>query len=100
MFGEGQIDGSESIAGFVFRVLHVHVLVGVPVLCSRKAEAVRVAVVLVAVQLREQEVHTAVEQRQIGRVAEALERRPMAPQRQSTHHDRERCNLPQARRPH
>ncbi len=62
----------DRIAAFVGGVIDVHVFVSMSVLLSRKAEAVRVSVVLVAVKLREEQVNTGVNQAQVGDVAQAL----------------------------
>ena len=49
---------------------------------------------LVAVELREQQIHPGVDQGQVCSKAETLERRPVLPERQQAHHHRQRRNLP------
>ena len=50
--------------------------------------------VLVAVQLREQEVHPGIDDGLVGRKAKPLKGRPMPPKRQKSHHHKQRGNLP------
>ena len=63
-------------------------------LLRRKAKAVGVAVVLVTVQLRKQQVKAGIHQAQVGDVAEALERGAISPQGQYRHHHAQGRNLP------
>lgn len=78
--GVGMRRSLQGVAAVVGGVLNVHVFVRVLVFGCREAEAFRLAVVLVAVQLREQEVNARVNQAQVGQVAETLERGSVSPQ--------------------
>ncbi|VDO45260.1 unnamed protein product [Brugia timori] len=68
----------------------MHVLV----LFDRETEAVGIGVVLVAMQLHEQQEHAGEDEAKVGRVAEALERRTMAPQGEQRDHCGKRGDLP------
>ena len=94
--GEEKETGSvERVAAVILGVLDVHVVVHVAVLFDGETEAVRGRVVLVAMQLREQQVDAGIDQRQVGRVTEALERGPVPPSSQQRHHGGQCRNLAQ-----